>query len=359
MEREIRPSRAVVLTSDAKLCPICGDPLRISQHRERSVIRLDETLQLTMRDKKCTSPRCPEPRLRFRNTEEPRIALPSSSFGLDVVMEIGYMRFQECMSFPRIHSTLKERGFSISPMAVQYQARKYEALIGCQVTSADAVFEKLRKRGFLLPIIDAVHYGGGEAVVYLIIDGLSGIPLFGWETRVRGKIELVPFIGQLKSLEIPIIGVVSDKETGLAPAIAEALPGAPHQFCQGHYLGNVAKPMEKNLALLGDEIRAQEEALREFQRDLTRLELKAKKEGKPIPADLEVSQELCEAARAGARLQGRATTDPPALKRHKELNRVKDAVAGAARKKGGIGSCSVDCRRSSRRRMKDVASRID
>jgi hypothetical protein len=278
---------------------------------------------------------------------------------LDVVLEIGYMRFEKCMSFPQIHSALKDREFPICPMSVQYQARKYEALIGCQVSSSDTMLAKLRKRGFLLPIIDAVQYGGGEAVVYLIMDGLSGIPLFAWETRVRGKIELVPFIGQLNALGIPIIGVVSDKETGLAPAIAEAIPGAPHQFCQRHYLGNVAKPMEKDLALLGEEIRAKEDELREFQRDLARMETKAKKEGKPIPADLETAKEFCEAARAAARLQGRPTTDPPALKRHNELSRVKKAVSGAARKKGGTGSSSTDCGKSSHQHMKGAASRID
>jgi len=265
---------------------------------------------------------------------------------LDVVLEIGYLRFEKCMSFPQIHSTLKEREVPICPMSVQYQARKYEALMGCQVSSSDTLLAKLRKRGFLLPVIDAVQYGGGEAVVYLIMDGLSGIPLFAWETRLRGKIELVPFIRQLKDLEIPIIGVVSDKETGLAPAIAEAIPGTPHQFCQRHYLGNVAKPMDKDLVLLGEEIKSTEEKLREFQRDLTRLETKVQKEGKPIPADLETAREFCEAARAAARLQGRPTTDPPAMKRNQELNRVEKAVAGAARKKGGTGIFLAACGKS-------------
>jgi hypothetical protein len=359
MENETRTYRPLTLTPDNASCLICGKPLKISQHRERTVTGLEETLWLTMRDKKCTSPECPQPHLRFRSPEESRIVLPNSSFGLDVVLDIGYKRFHEGMSFPRIHSTLMERGFPICPMAVQYQARKYEALVGCQVSSPNSpVFAKLRERGFLLPIIDAVQYGGGEAVVYLIIDGLSGIPLFGWETRVRGKIDLVPFIGQLKTLDLPIIGMVSDKETGLAPAIAEALPGVPHQFCQRHYLSNVAKPLEKDLALLGEEIRAQEEELRGFQRDLIRLEAKAKSDGKPVPADLETAREFCDAARAAARCQGRETTDPPALKRHKEVGRVEKAVLKAVRKKGGTGNCSTGCGRSFSRQRRRVASRV-
>lgn len=358
MDASARTTRQVVLTAPGSTCPFCTKGLQICQHRDRSVITMAENLSLIMRDKKCPSPECPQPHLRYRSTEESRIVLPHDSFGLDVILEVGHLRFHRKLGFPRIHEALEEKFLPISLMGVQYQSRKYEALVGCAVTSAkNAVFEKLATRGFLLPIIDAVHYGSGEAVVYLIIDGLSGIPLFGFETVVRGKIELVPFIRQLSTLGLPIIGVVSDKETGLAPAIAEALPGVPHQFCQRHYLHNVAKPMEQDLAALGEDVRKREESLREFQRDLIRLEATAKEEGKPVPADLNTAREFCEAARAAARVHGRPTTEPSPIKRHKELKRVQEAVSRAGRKKGGTGRCWKGCRASSSQRLKRAALR--
>lgn len=195
--------------------------------------------------------------------------------------------------------------------------------------------QKLKKRGFILPVIDAVHYGEGEAVVYLIIDSFSGLPLFGWETLVRGRVDLAPFIAQLKSLNLPIVAIVSDKESGLAPAIADALPGVPHQFCQRHYLSNVAKPMEKGLADLGKICREKEEKLRAFERKIIRLETKLQSEGKTPPADLEIARDLCGAARTAARRHGRNLTDPSALKRQSEIKRVERAVKQAYRKKGG------------------------
>ena len=189
-----RPTRTVTLTAPESHCPFCETRLRICQHRERLVRGISEDLRLILRDKGCPSSQCPHPQLRFRSTEESRLALPHDTFGLDVILEVGHLRFHQGLGFPRIHSSLNASGLPISPMTVQYQSRKYEALVSCSVSSSPGgVFEKLRTRGFLLPIVDAVHYGTGEAVVYLIIDGLSGIPLFGWETRVRGKIELVPY----------------------------------------------------------------------------------------------------------------------------------------------------------------------
>ncbi len=353
-----RGPRRVVLTAPEETCPFCGTRLRISQHRDRTIRTIPEDLSLVMRDKKCPSPTCPQPHLRYRNPEEPLIALPHAILGLDVVLEVGHLRFHQHLGFPRIHTALQEKGLPISEMAVQYQSRKYEALVACRVTaSQNAMFKKLVARGFLLPIIDAVYYGAGEAVVYLIIDGMSGMPLFGLETVVRGKVELVPFIRQLTTLGLPILGVVSDKESGLAPAIAEALPGVPHQFCQRHFLSNVAKPMDQDLAALGEDVRKREEKLREFQRDLIRLETKAKEAGKPVPEDLPTALEFCEAARAAARVHGRPTTDPSPLKRHHGLKRVEKAVARAGRKKGGIGSCSKGCKTSCNPLPKRVAGR--
>ena len=44
-------------------------------------------------------------------------------------------------------------------------------------------------------------------------------------------------------MEWPILAVLSDKQTGLVPAVATVLPHIRHQFCQAHYLRNLAEPL--------------------------------------------------------------------------------------------------------------------
>jgi len=51
------------------------------------------------------------------------------------------------------------------------------------------------------------------------------------------------FLEPLKHLEWPILAVLSDKQTGLVPAVATVLPHSRHQFCQAHYLRNLAEPL--------------------------------------------------------------------------------------------------------------------
>jgi len=334
-------------TASQEVCPSDDAKLWVVQHRARTVHRLDESIEATFRDKACPRDGCAASGLRFRPAEESMLALPGSSFGLDVVTAIGAMRFRDDASFPRIHERLAGRGVPISPMSVQNQFRNYLALCSCQAGVTDAKLVKiLKKQGVIVPVIDGVQFGEGDPVLYLIIDAISKRPLFGKELFCRSADDLVPFVAQLKEIDVPILAVVSDKEKGLVPAIGEALPGTPHQLCQLHYVGNAAKPMDEDLKALGAEIRQTEHDLRACERRLRKHKRRAEEKKGPVPVDLGVSLELCEAARAEARRHARAPFDPPALKRHEGLERVARATAEARRKKGGRGRTSKSLKAS-------------
>jgi hypothetical protein len=330
MSQGVLPREPVRMTYTAaqEVCPHDGGGLWIVQHRARTIHRLDGSVEATLRDKACPRDGCAASGLRFRPAEESMLALPGSSFGLDVVTAIGAMRFRDDASFPRIHERLVEKGVPISPMSVQNQFRNYLALISCQAGATDPELATMLKRqGVIVPVIDGVQFGEGDPVLYLIIDAISKRPLFGKELFCRSACDLVPFVRQLK-------------EKGLVPAIEEALPGTPHQLCQLHYVGNAAKPMDEDLKSLGAEIRACEHDLRACERRLLKHKRRAEEKKGPVPEDLGVSLDLCRAARAEARRHARAPFDPPALKRHEGLERVARATTEARRKKGGRGRTS-------------------
>jgi hypothetical protein len=329
-----------VYTAAQPTCPK-GHPLWVCQHRFRVIHRLDESIETTFRDTRCSCADCKLRHVRYRPVEESMLILPGCQYGLDVMTAIGSMRMRDDFSFPRIHERLNERGLPISLMGVQYQFRNYLSVLSCQATlKQGTLMAKLRKQGFILPVIDGLQFGEGDPVLYIIIDALSKQPLFGQEFKCRGSLELVPFIAQLKQLGLPILSVVSDKEVALVPAIAAALPGVPHQLCQLHYVKNAAKPMEEDLTTLGAEVRQTEEELRRFERTLIREQKNAEQTGAAESKELDIAIELTEAARNLARCHGRAPFDPPALKRHCGLQTVAQAAASAERKKGALGASS-------------------
>ena len=348
---------ARTFTASQDVCPEDGSRLWIVQHRRRIVHGLDESIAATFRDTRCMREDCPLHDRRYRPAEESMLVLPKMSFGLDVVTAVGSMRMREDASFPKIHARLVERGVPIAPMTVQYVLRYYLALTSCVAGRVDQkLLRKLRRQGGIIPVVDGVQFGEGDPVLYLIVDALSRRPLFGQEFMARAARDLVPFIAQLKDIGVPILGVVSDREKALVPAIAEALPGVKHQLCQLHYVGNVAKPMDEDMKALGAEIRQTEEDLRRYERTLLRDKRKADEKGEPPAADLGVSLELAEAARAEARRAARAPFDPPALRRHEGLEAVREAVHEARQKKGAPGTTSTSSSASSRPSPRDARS---
>ncbi len=332
-----------VLTATQEICPFCGANLQITQHRERTLRRQDGRAETyLMRDKTCSNGLCPQWSLIYRPHEECTLALPGSHIALELALEIGAARMREHMSFPRIHRRLIERGVRISLSTVQDQFRNYLSLLHCQTDlKQPEVLDALRAQGGILPLIDGIQFGTGEAVLYVIIDAISRRPLFAEHKICRAASDLVPFIQQLTDLDIPILAVVSDKEKGLVPAIKKALPECPLQFCQLHYLKRVAAPMEEDLATLNSEVRETETQLRKLERTILRREGEMKARSEELSAGDQAALELCRAARAEALRHGRAPFDPSPLKRHEGLDRVAETVAKARQKKRATASPSA------------------
>jgi hypothetical protein len=163
-----------------------------------------------------------------------------------------------------------------------------------------------------------------------------------------------------RDLGIPILGIVSDKERSLVPAIAKVFPDTPHQFCQTHYLKNVAEPVEEEARALEEAAREVVTALRDVERRLERQgsAQEATAEVRPVPAPVEKTpaadppsgpsenapaampetQVAAALARAGTtvgKVSGRPILEPAGLKRFERLEEVRRAAQKAARKKGG------------------------
>src|SRR4029434_1957031 len=66
--------------------------------------------------------------------------------------------------------------------------------------------------------------------IWFIRELSSGVTLrSGWLSQ-QDQPTFEAFLAPLKHLEWPILAVLSDKQTGLVPAVAEVLPNSHHQF---------------------------------------------------------------------------------------------------------------------------------
>jgi ssDNA-binding Zn-finger/Zn-ribbon topoisomerase 1 len=388
MDRDQSHAEELILVAPMEKCPSCRHNLWIVQWRQRYVQTLDKCLHLVMKDKRCPSAGCPRPELRYRSPEEGRLALKRHDFGLDVVLFAGEKHLRESVSLPRVHRLLREEHqVPICERSVGNLVDDYVALCECVAGDTDRLRARLKQQGAIVLSVDGVQHDDHSPVLYVQRDVLSGEVLYAERRLARATEDLVPMLERTRNLardlEVPILGIVSDKERGLVPAIAKVFPQTPHQYCQQHYLKNVAEAWEEDEARLREA--AHEVVLgvrtvqRKMERQLAATGVADHTDGRPVPAslgaggrsatddaaatihsspsapaassdlparrpeggrrassaqELQVAAALAQAATTVGAVCGRPIVDPEGLKRVRRLEAVRDVARQAARKKG-------------------------
>jgi len=290
-------------------CPFCQTRLWAAKRRERYVVTLEKMLRLRIQERHCPNPACRGPRVRYRPAEEGRLVLKAHEFGLDVVVFAGEQYHRQHVSIPKIHQGLQgEHRVPICERSVGNLIDDYEALCECVAGDSDRLRTRLKKQGAIVLAVDGVQYDDRSPVLYVQRDVLSGELMYAERRLARGAKDLVPMLGKTaelaRQIEVPIIGIVSDKERSLVPAIAEVFPKTPHQFCQQHYLANAAKPLGKDNERLEEAAREVVSALRDVQRQIER-------RGPQVTAAASPQREAARSAPPDLTARGRA--DEPAM----------------------------------------------
>jgi hypothetical protein len=118
--------------------------------------------------------------------------------------------------------------------------------------------------------LDGLAPQAGEPQIWFIRELSSGLTLrSGWLVK-QDQATFEAFLLPLKELDWPILAVLSDKQTGLRPALAKVLPKSRHPWGQAHYLRNLAEPLADTDAAFKADLR---KAVRQHVGDLIRSDL--------------------------------------------------------------------------------------
>src|SRR5215831_9838042 len=253
-------------------CPHCGDLLVMCNYLawDKTVQMLDRFLSVASRPGRCPHAACGGSRLRLLSAEGQRIAPAGSTYGYDVVVHIGWWRQEARATYREIHAALASQvRISESHVGYLYQ-QVYLPLLACHERQhRDRLAQITKQQGGLIVALDGLAPQGGEPQLWFIRELSSGLTLrSGWLCQ-QDQPTFEAFLEPLKHLEWPILAVLSDKQTGLVPAVATVLPHSRHQFCQAHYLRNLAAPLAEADAAFKGELR---KTVREQIGDLIRQE---------------------------------------------------------------------------------------
>jgi Transposase, Mutator family len=253
-------------------CLHCGDLLVMWNYLawDKTVQTLDRLLSIATRPGRCPQATCPGSRMRLLSAEAQSLAPPGSTYGYDVLAHLGWLRQHQRATYSEIHLALSAR-LSISEAHVRYLYQHvYLPLLAChERQQGGRLAQVAQEQGGLIIALDGLAPQGGEPQIWFIRDLSTGLTLrSGWLARLD-QITFEAFLAPLKHLKWPILAVLSDKQTGLMPAVATVLPNSRHQFCQAHYLRNLAEPLAAADAAFKGELRT---TVREQVGDLLRQE---------------------------------------------------------------------------------------
>src|SRR4029453_4652845 len=217
---------------------------------------LDRVLSVASRPGRCPHTTCAGSRMPLLSAEGQRIAPAGSTYGYDVVVRIGWWRQESRATYREIHAALASQ-IRISESHVRYLYQQvYLPLLACHERQHwDRLAQIAKQQGGLIVALDGLAPQGGEPQMWFIRELSSGLTLrSGWLAQLDQP-TFESFLEPLKHLEWPILAVLSDKQTGLVPAVATVFPHSHHQLRQAHYLANPAGPLAEADAAFKGELR--------------------------------------------------------------------------------------------------------
>jgi hypothetical protein len=239
-----RPTLTHTLAPVLRCCPVCHQSMAADYLNHRTVSRLDGVWRLALRIHRCHNFDCPRFHRPYRPEAEPHFALPHHEFGLDVLALVGRLRHAEHRSVPEIHHALTARGVTVAERTVANLLERYDELRALATSDPGRLGPLLRDQGRVVLAIDGLQPDVGHEVLWVLRDCLSGEVLLARSLLSGTVADLSGLLAEVRdALPVPITGVVSDGQGPIRTAVAQTLPGVPHQLCQFHYLREAARPI--------------------------------------------------------------------------------------------------------------------
>lgn len=235
-----------------KHCPVCQWKLK----RQRTLwhkylTTLAGRRHVFSQGYRCSNPACDKAKTTYRSNEAEMLSVPGCSYGLDVIVEIGYQRFWQHRTVAEIHAALRPQ-VMISERQVLNLLANFLALLragqGAKIAGLAGQWQEL---GGLVLAIDGMQPEKGSPALYVVREAQLGITLKADRLASGDQHTLATtLLEPIKNWGIPVKGIVSDAQESIRLAVARVYPGRPHQNCQFHCLKEAGRPSyERDRAL--------------------------------------------------------------------------------------------------------------
>jgi len=225
-------------------CPHCGAELVYSHPVWAKPIQsLDGVVHVSNLGFRCANAACAYARTVYRSAQAEARQVKGSGYGLDVVVRIGHLRFEQHRTREEIWRQVGER-VQISERHVQNLLEVYLALLrASQRPLGELLAETVEKHGGIIVALDGLQPEQGNEQLWVVREVLSGKVLAAANLQQASAVVLEGLLRPVQESGLAVLGVISDAQESIRLAVAAVFPDVPHQTCQYHALREAAEPL--------------------------------------------------------------------------------------------------------------------
>jgi hypothetical protein len=179
-------------------CLACGEVMWVAYHTQRSVLTLQGLCRLTIVIRRCRNASCSQYQHAYHPEEEGRWALPHGECGLDLIAQVGALRYREHRSIGEIHQHLRERQLQICERTVEQALHRYDELVSVYLHQKDRLHALMHKQGRAILAIDGLQPDVGHEVLWVIREVLSGEILLARALLSSSQEDLATLLTEVK-----------------------------------------------------------------------------------------------------------------------------------------------------------------
>lgn len=227
-------------------CPHCGTSLGYSHPVWAKPIQfLTQTTHVTNLGFRCANPACAFARAVYRSARAEACQVKGAGYGLDVVVRIGYLRFNQHRTRTEIWQQLRaEHDLQLSERHAQNLLEVYLAFLrASQQDPRPHLAATIATHGGLILSLDGLQPEQGNEQLWVVREVLSGIVLGAANLQQATAPVLAGLLQPIRALGLPVLGVISDAQESIRLAVAAVFPAVRHQLCQYHALREAAEPL--------------------------------------------------------------------------------------------------------------------
>src|SRR5215204_7449173 len=194
---------------------------------------------------------------------------------------------------------------------------RYDEPLATTLMDRQPLQTRLAEQGRVILALAGLQPDVGHEVLWVIRDCLSGIVVLARSLLSSTAQDLAALLREaVDAVGVPVAGVVSDGQTSIRQAVAQALPGVPHQLCQFHFLREAAHPIFEADRHAKKELKKQVRGIRRIERSVEERD----------DAEAALIQGYCAAVRSAITDDGRAPLAASGLKLKQRLETVAGSL---------------------------------